>query len=77
MSHRSGTPRNRSGCPSGKPCADMVLSHSLASRVTEDLWEDFEAFALRDLSALDVVYLFLDAVCESPRRQAGPKEGIL
>lgn len=56
---------------------DMVLSRSSVSRVTETLWEDFEAFAQRDLSGLDVVYLFLDAVYEPLRVQAGFKEGIL
>ncbi len=56
---------------------EMVLSRSSVSRITEALWEDFEAFAQRDLSGLDVVYLFLDAVYESLREQAGLKEGIL
>jgi transposase-like protein len=36
-----------------------------------------EAFAQRDLSGLDVVYLFADAVYESLRRQAGCREGVL
>lgn len=47
------------------------------SRVTEVLWEEYEAFAQRDLSGLEVVYLFADAVYESLRQQAGLKEGVL
>ena len=57
--------------------AEVVLSRSSVSRTTEDLWEDFEAFAQRDLSRLDVVYLFLYAIYESLREQADLKEGIL
>jgi transposase-like protein len=54
-----------------------VLSKSSVSRITEALWEEFEAFARRDLSGLDVVYLFCDAVYESLRQQAGCKEAVL
>lgn len=54
-----------------------VLSKSSVSRITESLWEEFEAFAQRDLSGLDVVYLFCDAVYESLRQQAGCKEAVL
>ena len=38
-----------------------LLSKSAVSRVTEVLWEEFEAFAKRDLGSFDVVYLFCDA----------------
>jgi len=55
----------------------LLLSRSTVSRVTESLHEEFEAFAQRDLSELEVVYLFADAVSESLRRQAGCREGIL
>jgi transposase-like protein len=41
------------------------------------LWADYEAFAERDLSGFEVEYLFLDAVYESLRQQAGLKEGVL
>ena len=44
-----------------------LLSRSGVSRVTEALWEEYEAFAKRDLSGFDVVYLFCDAVYESLR----------
>jgi len=39
-----------------------LLGRSTVSRVTETLWEEYEAFSERDLSRLDVVYLFADAV---------------
>ena len=54
-----------------------LLSRSSVSRVTEALWEEYEAFAERDLSRIEVVYLFADAVYESLRKQAGIREGIL
>lgn len=54
-----------------------LLSKSSVSRITEVLWEEFEAFGRRDLSGFDVVYLFCDAVHESLRQQAGCKEAVL
>lgn len=54
-----------------------LLSKSSVSRITEVLWEEFEAFSQRDLSGLDVVYLFCDAVYESLRQQAGCKQAVL
>lgn len=54
-----------------------VLSKSSVSRISEVLWEEYEAFSCRDLSGLNVVYLFCDAVYESLRQQAGCKEAIL
>jgi putative transposase len=54
-----------------------LLSRSSVSRVTEALWDEYEAFAERDLSGIEVVYLFADAVYESLRQQAGVREGIL
>lgn len=56
---------------------ESLLSKSAVSRVTEVLWEEFEAFAKRDLSSFDVVYLFCDAVYESLRQQAGCRQAIL
>lgn len=59
----------------GELCAEqeeqdgtMLLSKSSVSRVTEALWEEYEAFTKRDLAEFDVVYLFCDAVYESLRR---------
>jgi transposase-like protein len=54
-----------------------LLSRSSVSRITEVLWEEYEAFCERDLSSFEVVYLFADAVYESLRKQAGTKEGVL
>ncbi len=44
----------------GKP----LLSRSAVSQVTEQLWAEYEAFATRDLSEFEIVYLFLDGVAE-------------
>jgi putative transposase len=41
-----------------------LLSRSAVSQVTEQLWSEYEAFATRDLSEFDIVYLFLDGVAE-------------
>lgn len=60
---------------SDDPDEQALLSRSAVSRVTEVLWEQFEAFAKRDLSGFDVVYLFCDAVYESLRRQSGCRAG--
>lgn len=57
--------------------AQTLLSKSAVSRVTEALWEEYEAFTKRDLSSFDVIYLFCDAVYESLRQQAGCRQAIL
>jgi transposase-like protein len=54
-----------------------LLSKSSVSRVTEVLWEQFEAFTKRDLSGFDVVYLFADAVHESLKHQASCSQAVL
>ena len=54
-----------------------LLSRSGVSRVTEALWEEYEAFAKRDLGPFDVVYLFCDAVYESLRQQGCCGEAVL
>jgi len=41
-----------------------LLSRSAVSEVTEQLWSEYEAFATRDLSEFDIVYLFIDGVAE-------------
>ena len=55
----------------------MLLGKSSVSRVSEVLWEQYEAFTKRDLSGLDVVYLFADAVHESLKQQAGCTQAVL
>src|SRR4051794_2601202 len=52
------------------------LSKSTAARICSELRERFEAFGRRDLYAVRVAALFLDAVFLSVRRD-GPKEGVL
>jgi putative transposase len=56
---------------------DRLLSRTAVSQVTESLWAEYEAFRQRDLSHLDVAYLFLDAVFEALRRTGQTKEGVL
>lgn len=41
-----------------------MLSRSAAGEIAEKLWEQYEAFATRDLSAYEIDYLFLDGVAE-------------
>jgi transposase-like protein len=54
-----------------------LLSASAVSELTDRLWEDYEAFAKRDLSGFAVEYLFVDAIYESLRLQGGPAEALL
>lgn len=44
-----------------------LLSRSSMSRLSEELYAEYEAFATRDLSELDVVYLYLDGAYEAVR----------
>jgi len=48
---------------------ELPLSCSAISEVTDQLWEDYEAFIARDLAEISVEYLFCDAIFESLRRQ--------
>lgn len=41
-----------------------LLSRSAVSEVTERLWQEYEAFATRDLSEYDLAYFFIDGVAE-------------
>jgi putative transposase len=53
-----------------------TLSRSAVSQVTERLWQEYEAFATRDLSEFVIAYLFVDGVAE--RLHAGlPREAVL
>jgi transposase-like protein len=56
---------------------ERVLSKSAASRVSEKLYEDFEAYQNRDLSEYEVEYMFADAVYESIRKRFKVKEAVL
>ncbi len=53
------------------------LSKSTVSRITQQLNQDFEAWRKRDLSELNVVYLFLDGQYHAARQGTGEKEGVL
>ncbi|HXF71474.1 MAG TPA: IS256 family transposase [Actinomycetota bacterium] len=55
---------------------ELLISKSAVSEITDRLWEDYQAFCSRDLSSIEVEYLFLDAIYESLRRH-GAKEGVL
>ncbi len=53
-----------------------LLSRTAVSQVTERLWQEYEAFATRDLSEFQVAYFFVDGVAE--RLHAGmPREAVL
>ena len=54
-----------------------LISASGVSTVTERLWEEYQAFTRRDLSGFAVEYLFVDAIYESLRLQAGTAEALL
>jgi putative transposase len=54
----------------------LLISKSAVSEITDQLWDDYNAFRTRDLSDVDISYLFLDGIYESLRRY-GAKEGIL
>jgi transposase-like protein len=56
---------------------ELLLSRSVVSELTDSLWEDYQAFCQRDLAGFEVEYIFLDAVYESLRLQAGVKEALL
>lgn len=55
---------------------ELLISRSAVSGITDRLWEDYQAFIARDLSAIEVEYLFVDAVFEALRRH-GAKEALL
>jgi len=54
-----------------------TLSKSAASRITATLQAEFDAWRTRDLSALTVLYLFLDGPFHAVRSATTEKEGIL
>lgn len=45
-----------------------LLGKSAVSQLTERLYEEYESFARRDLSSLDVVFLFVDGVYEAVKK---------
>ncbi len=63
-------------CFRDETTGELMISRSAVSEITDQLWEDYREFSERDLSGVEVEYLFLDAVYESLRRY-GAKEGVL
>jgi putative transposase len=53
-----------------------ALSKSAASQVAERLWEDYQAFASRDLAPFKVLYLFVDGIAER-LHLSQPREAVL
>jgi putative transposase len=45
----------------------LLLSKTAASQLGERLWEDYQAFAQRDLSEYEIRYLFVDGIAERLR----------
>lgn len=58
------------------PDGELLISRTAVSEITDQLWEDYQAFCARDLAEIDVSYLFVDAIFESLRRY-GAKEAVL
>jgi putative transposase len=61
----------------GDAFGESRLSKSTVSRITSRLNEDFEGWRHRDLSAMKVVYLFLDGQYHATRQGTTEKEGVL
>jgi putative transposase len=76
MYARGLSTRDVEECFREEATGELMISRSAVSEITDQLWEDYRAFCERDLSEIEVEYLFLDAVYESLRRY-GAKEGVL
>jgi putative transposase len=61
----------------GESFGPSRLSKSTVSRITQQLNGDFETWRQRDLSELNVVYLFLDGQYHATRQGTDEKEGVL
>jgi putative transposase len=76
MYARGLSTRDVEECFRDEQTGELMISRAAVSEITDRLWEDYREFSNRDLSGIEVEYLFLDAVYESLRRY-GAKEGIL
>jgi transposase-like protein len=76
MYARGLSSRDVEECFKDQKTGELMISRSAVSEITDRLWEDYREFSERDLSGVEVEYLFLDAVYESLRRY-GAKEGVL
>jgi transposase-like protein len=54
----------------------LLLSKAAVSQLGERLWEDYQAFAQRDLSEYEITYLFVDGIAER-LRPGGKREPVL
>jgi putative transposase len=54
----------------------LLLSKTAVSQLGERLWEDYQAFAQRDLSEYEITYLFVDGIAERLRPGA-KREAVL
>jgi transposase-like protein len=54
----------------------LLLSKSAVSQLGERLWEDYQAFATRDLSEHEITYLFVDGIAER-LRPGGKREPVV
>lgn len=76
MYARGLSTRDVEECFRDEQTGELMISRSAVSEITDQLWENYRQFSNRDLSGIEVEYLFLDAVYESLRRY-GAKEGVL
>ena len=76
MYARGLSTRDVEECFGDETTGELMISRSAVSEITDRLWEDYRELSERDLSGVEVEYLFLDAVYESLRRY-GAKEGVL
>ena len=61
----------------GEQFGESRLTKSTVSRITQQLNGEFETWRKRDLSDLNVVYLFLDGQYHAARQGTDEKEGVL
>ena len=45
----------------------LLVSRTAVSQLGERLWEDYQAFAKRDLNEYEIIYLFVDGIAERLR----------
>ena len=50
-----------------KDDGSLLISRTAVSEIGERLWQDYQAFATRDLGGYDIAYLFVDGIAERIR----------
>lgn len=73
MYARGLSTRDVEECFRDKVTGELMISRSAVSEITDRLWEDYRTFCERDLSEIEIEYLFLDAVYENLRRYGAKK----